>query len=534
MLTNVTPARAFLLALLALAVFAPASEAGLTGSPKEVATGLETPWEVVLMPDGRVLVTERPGRVRVIEPGGALRAAPAYADPSAKKFLGMALHPNYATNRFVYLYVSYGTAANDNANRVIRLFDDGTVLTSPTTVFQGPIKSDGNHDGGRIAFGPDGKLYVTTGDVHDPALPQNLDSLNGKILRLEAPGGPGDGAAPADNPFNAAGEMRPRRFVWSYGHRHPQGIDWDASGRMWETEHGPSGEPYSGQTPRSGGHDEINRIEKGANYGWPAIIGDQRAPGMRTPVAHSGPVPAWAPGGLAFGPDGRLYAPLLAGQRLLDFGVLCDSVTDRRELYGGSTGFGRMRAATAGAGHLWLTTHNGGSDGDKVLRVPFDGAAPPPASACSGPAVEPAPGESGAPGGSEAPDRTPPPQVLRDGVNPLALMLSRAAARLRELGPGGLRRRGRIVLKGRGIRAGSLTVRLERRRRGKRPLLLARTRRAVRGGQTTRVALRLGRRGRRALRGSKAARLTLRVTMRRPGTKPTRLAVRLLVRARPR
>ncbi len=509
------------LGALALALAsAPAAHAGLRGAPQTVASGLATPWEVVLMPDGRALVTERPGRVRVIDAAGTLRPAPAYADPDAAKFLGMALHPNYASNRFVYLYVSFGPGANDNANRVIRLTDDGTNLVSPQTIFQGGIRSDGNHDGGRIKFGPDGKLYVTTGDVHDPALPQDLDSLNGKILRLED-----DGAAPADNPFNAAGETRPRRFVWSYGHRHPQGIDWDASGRMWETEHGPSGESYA---QGRGSRDEINRIDKGANYGWPVIMGDETRAGMRAPVVSSGNSTTWAPGGLAFGPDGRLYAPLLAGQRLLDFGTSCDSVTDRNELYGGSGGFGRMRDATAGNGHLWLTTHNGGSGGDKVLRVAFDQAAPPAAPPCSAPTPDPAPTPTPQPGGSS--------EAVGDRVNPLALMLTKGAARLRELGLSALRRRGRLVLESQGVRTGSLDIRLERRRKGRRPLLLGRARHAVRSGRPVRFALRLTRAGRRALRGSKAARLTLRATVRRPGEKPFRRAVtlRLVAASSPR
>jgi len=249
-----------LLALLTASLVAmPAAHAGLTGSPQEVAGGLSTPWEVIVTPDGRTLVTERPGRVREIEAGGVLRTV-YDDDANVDKFLGMALHPNYVVNRLVYLYVSYGPGANPNANRVIRLRDDGTSLIPEATIFQGGIRSDGNHDGGRIAFGPDGKLYVTTGDVHDPTLPQSLDSLNGKILRLEAPGGLGDGAAPADNPFNSPGATGARPFIWSYGHRHPQGLAWDACGRMWESEHGPSGESYAGQNGPAGSHDEINRM----------------------------------------------------------------------------------------------------------------------------------------------------------------------------------------------------------------------------------------------------------------------------------
>ncbi len=105
------------------------------------------------------------------------------------------------------------------------------------------IGSDLNHDGGRLRFEPDGRLYVTTGDIHDPRTPQDLDSLNGKILRLQAPGDDSDGSAPPDNPF--AGRGGNAALVWSYGHRHPQGIEWDATGRMWETEHGPSWERHA-------------------------------------------------------------------------------------------------------------------------------------------------------------------------------------------------------------------------------------------------------------------------------------------------
>jgi len=128
-----------LFALLTASLVAlPAAHAGLTGSPQVVAGGLNTPWEVVAMPDGRLLVTERPGRVRVIEANGSLRVSPAHTgDADVSKFLGLALHPNYAVNRFVYLYVSYGADDKPNANRVIRLVDDGTNLVSPVTVFQG-------------------------------------------------------------------------------------------------------------------------------------------------------------------------------------------------------------------------------------------------------------------------------------------------------------------------------------------------------------------------------------------------------------
>ena len=361
--------RAALLACLVLACLglgAGPAQASLVASPTVVASGLQYPWDVLRLPDGRTLVTERPGRVRVIDAAGNLQAAPAYADPAAAKFLGLAKDPAYASNRFVYLYVSYGSGANPNANRVVRLTDTGTSLVSPVTIFNGGIQSDGNHDGGRIAFGPDGMLYVTTGDVHNPALPRDLNSLNGKILRMTS-----SGAAPADNPYPGAGA---RAYVWTLGHRHPQGIGWDFQGRMWESEHGPSGEAYAPAGAKTG-NDEINRIDKGADYGWPTVAGDQTAPGVRTPVAHASSSPAWAPGGLAFGPDRVMYAPFLAGTELRAFTTSGDTITGQASLFDGT--FGRMRAATADATHLWLTTSND-TNNEKVVRVPFDPASIPP------------------------------------------------------------------------------------------------------------------------------------------------------------
>lgn len=356
-------------ALALAAAFAPGckqtAEAGIDGEPEVIASGLELPWEVALVPDGRMLITERPGRIRVLEANGTLRQAPAY-ESLGGQFLGLAVHPNYASNRFVYLNNTYPVGGGW-ANRIQRFVDNGTTLTLSKTVLD-RIPGENNHDGGRLRFGPDGKLYATTGDVHNPSLPQNKDSLAGKILRLNAPGNASDGSAPADNPFPGAGNSR---FVWSYGHRHPQGLDWDAAGRLWSTDHGPSGEVYAaGRCCR----DELNLIVRGGNYGWPVIMGDERQAGMHSPVAFSGNSVVWAPAAASFGPDGRLYFSNLAGQHLREMTISGAQVTGQREHFRGR--FGRLRATTYGRGHLYLSTSNNSSD-EKLLRVRVTGGALP-------------------------------------------------------------------------------------------------------------------------------------------------------------
>lgn len=476
-------ARMFLalsIALLCPGVFATGAQASLTGATSVVARGLELPWDVVRLPDGRTLVTERPGRVRVIGADGALRAAPVYADASAAKFLGLVKDPAYARTRFVYLYVSYGPGANPNANRIIRLTDNGTNLVSPVTIYNGGIRSDGNHDGGRIAFGPDGMLYATTGDIHDPSLPRNLDSANGKILRMTSSGAPAPG-----NPFPGAG---PRGYVWSYGHRHPQGIGWDYQGRMWESEHGPSGEAHAGQGGGATGNDEINRIVRGGDYGWPTVVGDQTTPGARNPVVHANSSPAWAPGGLTFGPDRVMYVPFLAGQQLHTFTTSGDAIIGQETLYPGT--FGRLRAATADATHLWLTTSNDTND-ERVLRVAFDPASIP------RPASPPA---------ATRPTRAQLRAIVRG-------LLARQAKALRSKRARRLAKVRRLRLRDQVLPAGRLSVRLDRpgvKGRRKRVRVLSGKAR-TQAGRKASVNTKLATKGRRMLRaaGRRTGRLKL-------------------------
>jgi glucose/arabinose dehydrogenase len=206
-----------------------------------------------------------------------------------------------------------------------------------------------NHDGCRVKFGPDGKLYATMGDAADPPLAQRPDSPAGKILRLEA-----DGAIPADNPFSGSP-------VWSLGHRNPQGLAWDAAGRLYASEHGPSA------------HDEINRIEPGRNYGWPEVFGSATDARFVAPLLESG-TDTWAPAGMAF-LGGHLYVTGLRGQRLLRVTLGPDgAVRTVAPMFSGS--YGRLRDAVAGPdGALYLATSNRDGrgqprpDDDRVLRV---------------------------------------------------------------------------------------------------------------------------------------------------------------------
>jgi len=182
--------------------------------------------------------------------------------------LGIAVHPRFAENQLIYLYYTYERSGG-LANKVVRFKFEGDSLVSGETVIEN-IPGATIHDGGRIKFGPDGFLYITTGDASVPESAQDRSSLAGKILRLKD-----DGSIPPDNPF-------PDSPVYSYGHRNPQGLAWDADEKLWATEHG------------SAATDELNLIEPGRNYGWPTIRGDETAPGMVSPVIQSGTT-TWAP-----------------------------------------------------------------------------------------------------------------------------------------------------------------------------------------------------------------------------------------------
>jgi len=312
-----------------------------------IAEGLEVPWGVDFLPDGAAVVTERvSGRVlRVTADGrvsglGAIGAAVAQGEAG---LLGTAVSPDFAEDRTLFFYV---TTASDN--RVVKARLEGSRLGTTTVVLDG-IPAGFIHDGGRIAFGPDGHLYVTTGETGDPDLAQDPDSLAGKILRITPDGEP------------APGNPDPASPVWSLGHRNVQGLAWDDEGRLWASEFGDSA------------WDELNLVEKGGNYGWPRVEGTGGGPGLVDPQLVW-PVEQASPSGLAYA-DGHLWMAGLRGQRLWRIRVTADGRATRPRAYL-TEEYGRLRTvATAPDGLLWLTTSNRDGRGapteadDRIIRV---------------------------------------------------------------------------------------------------------------------------------------------------------------------
>lgn len=321
------------------------------GGIRTVATNLETPWGIGFLPDGDLLVTERSGRVQQVGDNGATYAIAGVRETSEGGLLGIALHPDFVQNNYVYLY-STTDIGGTLTNRIERYRLDGQTLRDRTEILTN-IPASTNHDGGALAFGPDSKLYITTGDAGNENTAQDRQSLAGKILRLNP-----DGSVPDDNPFNSA--------VWSYGHRNPQGIAWDQEDRLWSTEHGRSG--------IQSGYDELNRIEKGANYGWPIIQGDETREGMKTPILHSGSNDTWAPGGLAYA-QGSLYFAGLRGQTLYQVKINSDDTISLSRHF--TEQYGRLRAVAAHDSELYFSTSNRdgrgspANDDDHIYAIPL-------------------------------------------------------------------------------------------------------------------------------------------------------------------
>ncbi len=315
-----------------------------------LAENLEVPWAIDIADDGRLFFTERPGRIRVIENGTLLEDPVAFINVEQNGesgLLGLALHRDFAENHLLYIYHTY---SNGSAvfNKAVMLTERDNQIVESQVIIDGIPAADRN-DGGRIRFGPDGMLYIATGDARQEELAQNGGSLAGKILRLNP-----DGTIPEDNPFEGSP-------VYSYGHRNVQGLAWHpVTGDLYASEHGQEG------------NDEINLIRPGANYGWP--IEECDAERFEEPIVCFSP--AIAPAGMAFAASDRLgyendilLATLRAQQLRL---IEPESGTETNVL----TGFGRIRdVVEAPDGSLYLLTSN--RDGraiadqsdDKILRI---------------------------------------------------------------------------------------------------------------------------------------------------------------------
>lgn len=291
------------LAVLSILAAAPAAEAAARTVSSErhvfrlttVAQGLEHPWGLAFLPGGDILITERPGRLRILRDGALdpapIAGAPRVAAAGQGGLLDVALHPRFAENRRIYLSYA-GRGRGGAGTEVLRARFDGERLTALRTILVVTPKSGGGrHFGSRMVFADGGLLYVTTGERGDPDRAQDLGDLAGKALRIRD-----DGTAPPDNPF--VGRQGARPEIFSYGHRNPQGLAVNpATGRVWAIEHGPRG------------GDELNLLAAGANYGWPVVthgrsyagfkIGEGTSkPGMTQPRRYW--TPSISPSGLAF------------------------------------------------------------------------------------------------------------------------------------------------------------------------------------------------------------------------------------------
>jgi glucose/arabinose dehydrogenase len=309
--------------------------------PEVIATGLSVPWGIAILPDGSALVAERTtGRIVQLRPGSPPQEVMTIAGVNFSGeggLLGLAVAPTYAQDGLVYAY--YTTASD---NRVARF----RLGSTPQVILSG-IGASGVHNGGRLAFGPDGMLYITTGDAADRPRSQNPASLNGKILRVKPDGSPADGNPVAGN------------RMWSLGHRNVQGLAWDTTGRLFASEFG------------ANSFDEVNLIEPGKNYGWPTVEGTGNNATFTNPLVTWSTSEA-SPSGAAVSGN-FLYVGALAGRRLWKIPITAAGLGTPEAVLQGQ--FGRLRTVVAAPdGSLWVATSNRdgrgspAADDDRILR----------------------------------------------------------------------------------------------------------------------------------------------------------------------
>ncbi|MFK9091639.1 PQQ-dependent sugar dehydrogenase [Bacillus salipaludis] len=311
-----------------------------------IAENLSVPWSIDKVGESFYL-SERTGSIVKIENGKMERQRVQLEKPLAEAaeagLLGFVLDPDFPGSQQAFAYYTYGDdSSGGQFNRVIVLRYSGGVWTEERILLD-RIPSAAYHHGGRLKIGPDGKLYITTGDATTPSVAQKPSSLNGKILRMNL-----DGTIPADNPF-------PNSYVYSYGHRNPQGLVWIGK-TLYASEHGQSA------------HDEINRIAAGGNFGWPVIQGKEKKVGMETPVFQSGAVETWAPSGMAAA-GGKLYVATLKGNAVREFDL------EQKQSRLVISDLGRIRDVFVDGDYLYFVSNNTDGRGnpdekdDKLYRV---------------------------------------------------------------------------------------------------------------------------------------------------------------------
>lgn len=330
-----------------------------------LADNLRVPWEILFLPDKNLLFTEREGRVRMIRDGKLVAKSIFNLNDIVLKnksgALGLCLHPQFAINKQLYLASNY-LLNNRIKLRIVRYELNKDTLLNPLVILK-DIPANQNHTGCRLVFGPDKKLYITTGDADEPMMAQDLKAYNGKILRVNP-----DGSIPEDNPF--AKNDTARKEIWSYGHRNPQGLAFQpGTGLLYESEHGPTG------------GDEINLIKKGANYGWPSVHHDGKQAGMESPLKQY--TPSIGPGEIMFYNakqfpqlKDKLLIACLRGESILNLTLEQGKITNQLVMLKNT--YGRIRSLVTGPdGFIYFSTsmhdpgegHPRDNHDDMILRM---------------------------------------------------------------------------------------------------------------------------------------------------------------------
>lgn len=310
-----------------------------------LADNLEAPWSIEKH-GNTFYLTERPGTIVKVENGKIDRQSvelkKGLSTVSEEGQMGFVLAPDFQESNLAYAYYTFEDSSGQ-FNRIVTLRLEDNIWKEESLLLD-KIPGNSWHDGGRLKIGPDGKLYATAGDAYDRNLAQDTTSLGGKILRINR-----DGSIPNDNPF-------PNSYVYSYGHRNPQGITWSSDGTLYAGEHG------------NDANDEINRIEAGRNYGWPTIEGHEEQEGMVSPQFTSGDKETWAPSGMDYYNE-KLYVAALRGSAVLEFDLKTGAY---REVI---TGLGRIRDVLVEDDSLYFISNNTDGRGapeendDKLYRI---------------------------------------------------------------------------------------------------------------------------------------------------------------------